>query len=258
MDLALYARVLWRFRGIVAAGFVIAVALAFLTVEKVGFSGGLQLSPRKAQVWKSDAFIQVTGKNFPAGRVVPAYTSGNASRPAVDVNDPARLSYLTTLYANLATNDAVIHSLGINPKKPQDGTLTVTAVPGPAYSNPAILNILDFSATGPSPARAKALASGGALAFQDWLRRNQDANDIPPNARAIAPIYKSATPAVVISHGGKTLPVIVFLTIMGATFGLALVLENLRPQPVAAKPSELHAEGGSAGDAGAEQKRKTA
>jgi hypothetical protein len=198
----------------------------------------------------------VTGKNFPAGRVVPAYTPGNASRPAVDANDPARLSYLTTLYANLATNDAVIHSLGIDPKNPQLGTLTVTAVPGPAYSNPAILNILDFTATGPSPARAEGLANGGAFAFQSWLRRNQEANHIPTEARAIAPIYKSATPAVVASHRGKTLPVIIFLTIFGATIGLALVLENLRPQPAAAKPSELHAE--SAATDAEERKRKSA
>lgn len=240
MDLALYLRVLWRFRIIVAAGFLLAVLLAFTAVSKVSFSGGsLKLTPRKVQTWKSDAFLQVTSQNFPLGRDTPAYTNGSQRHPSSAKGDPARLSYLTTVYSQLATNDTVIRQVGIDPTKPEKGTLTVTALSGPAYSNPAILNILDFTATGPTAERAVGLASRSSKAFQSWLVGQQERAGIAPDDRVIAQEYKSATPAERISSTGKTLPVIVFLTVFGATIGLALVLENLRPPPGrATRPGE--------------------
>jgi hypothetical protein len=232
MDLALYLRVLWRFRIIVAAGFLMAVILTFLAVEKVSFAGGSPMfSPRKTPVYQSDAFLQVTGNNAPELRAKPKRVGGSATTPATDPFDPGRLSYLTTLYANLALNDITTRRLRLDPLKPEKGALTVTAVPAPAYANPAILNILDFQATGPTPERAMALANGGTRAFQSWLRRYQDEQGIEQDSRTVAVVYKQASPPVVVSHGGKTLPIIVFLTVFGATIGLALVLENVRPRP---------------------------
>lgn len=242
MDLALYLRVLWRFRIIVAAGFVIAVLLAFFAVEKVSFSNGLSISPRKGETWKSDAFLQITGPHFPLGRDVPAYTPGSSALPSAAKGDPQRLSYLTTVFAQLATGDAVIHKLGIDPTDPVTGTLAVTALAGPAYSNPAILNILDFTATGPTPQGAARLARRASMAFQSWLLEQQRANAIRPSDRVLADVYKSATPPVLVSHSGRTLPIIVFLTVFGTTMGLALVLENVRPRPSRARENELHAE----------------
>ena len=248
MDLALYVRVLWRFRIVVAAGLALAILLAFFAVERVSISNGrMKLAPRKAEVWKTDSFLLVTQPDFPWGRTVTRYTSGDpgTGKPPVAQGDPQRLATLTALYAPLATNDEVRSKIGLSNLHPSKETYTVTAVPAPAYSNPAIQPILDFSATAATPAAAVSLAQRASNAFRQWLQRWQRAGGIPPADRVVLVPYTRATPPQLVSHPGKTLPVIVFLTILGITVGLALVLENLRPRPAAARREtidELHAE----------------
>jgi hypothetical protein len=241
MDLGLYARVLWRFRAIAAGGFVLAVLLAFFSVAKVGSSG---ISSRKGETWKTDAFLLVTQPGFPWGRTVTSYTAGDPAtgQPSVPQGDPQRLSTLTALYAQIATSTVVQVKAGLVPDKPEQGAATVTAVPGPAYSNPAILPILDIQATAPTPERAAAVAERVSIAFRQWLENEQASNGIATSDRVqVQPITRATKPTLV-SHTGRTLPIIVFLTVIGATIGLALVLENMRPQPVVVVETHLRAQ----------------
>jgi len=243
MDLALYTRVLWRFKYIVVVGLILAIGLALLSVKKVSFSGGsLSLSPRKAQIWKTDSFLLVTQPNFPWGRTVPQYAPGSPTTgaPATAQGDPARMASLTAIYSNPAVglNDWVQAKIGLSGPHPPQGSVTVAAVPAPPYSNPAILPILDFSGTGPTPAASAVLARSASSAFAAWLSKEQSSAHTAPGDRVqLRPVTKES-PAVLISHSGKTLPVIVFLTIIGATVGLALVLENVRPRPAPALRAE--------------------
>lgn len=249
MDLALYVRVLWRFRIVVAAGLALAILLAFFAVERVSISSGrMKLAPRKAEVWKTDSFLLVTQSDFPWGRSVTRYTRADPTtgKPPVPKGDPQRLATLTALYAGIAMNDVVRARIGLSSLRPSTTrTVTVTAVPAPAYSTPAIQPILDFAATGATPAAAVALAQGATNAFRQWLQSEQQAGRIAPADRVVLWPYTRATPPVLVSSTGKTLPVIIFLTILGITVGLALVLENLRPRPAAVRREtvdELHAE----------------
>jgi hypothetical protein len=240
MDLALYIRVLWRFKVIVIAGFVLAIGLAFLSVKTISFSGGsISVTPRKAQVWKTDSYLLVTQTDFPWGRTVPRYAPGNprTGAPATAKGDPQRLATLTAVYSQIALNDKVRAKL---PGPDAGKRVSVSAVPAPPYSTPAIQPILDFAATGPTPAKAAALGQSAASAFTAWLKEQQGKADTPRNDRVLLVPYTKVTPPVLLSSSGKTLPVIVFLTIFGATIGLALVLENLRPRPVAVPADELH------------------
>jgi hypothetical protein len=240
MDLALYIRVLWRFKYIVIAGFALAIALALLSVKSISFShGAMTLTPRKAQVWKTDSYLLVTQADFPWGRIVPRYAPGDShtGAPATAKGDPQRLATLTAVYSQIALNDQVRAQLG----GPDSWSkVSVSAVPAPPYSTPALQPILDFAATGPTPAKAAALGQSAAGAFTAWLQEQQRRADTPKSERVLLVPYTKVTPPVLLSHSGKTLPAIVFLTIFGATIGLALVLENLRPRPVGVPADELH------------------
>jgi hypothetical protein len=232
MDLALYLRVIWRFKFLFAAGFILAVGLAFLSVEKVSFKGGFTMSPRKQPTYKTDAYLLVTQSGFPWGRSQAPYTRGNpvTGAPSVPISDPQRFAQLTGLYAQLATGDAVRQSLHLSPLHPELGTVSVTAVAAPPYSNPAVLPVLDVAATGPTAARAADLALRASASFRTWLAKQQESAGIPDTERVyVTPITKF-TPPVIVSHSHKMLPVIVFISLLGITFGTALVLENLRPR----------------------------
>ena len=69
MDLQLYARVLWRFRFVVAVGTALAIGLAFMSYYKVSFSDGVSVTYREGEVWRSDATLFVTQPGFPWGRL---------------------------------------------------------------------------------------------------------------------------------------------------------------------------------------------
>src|SRR5207247_7331048 len=92
MDLPLFGKVIWRFKLLVAVGFLLAIGLSFLSVAKVSASG---VTYRQSQVWADDVTLLVSPKGFPWGSANPT----NA--------DPATFGSLATIYANLATSDAV-------------------------------------------------------------------------------------------------------------------------------------------------------
>src|SRR5829696_3647698 len=116
MDLQLYARVLWRFRIVVAIGTLLAIGLAFMSYYKVSLSGGPTITPRQAEVWRSDATLFVTQPGFPWGRlgvdssdVTGAPQEEQQQRSSGDFRfaDPDRFVDLAKLYSYLAEGDGV-------------------------------------------------------------------------------------------------------------------------------------------------------
>jgi hypothetical protein len=76
MDLSLCFGVLWRFRLIVAAGFVLA------SFAKVGFAhGSLSISHRLQEAWQGTTRLFVTQQGFPWGRTVLPADSPTAVPP---------------------------------------------------------------------------------------------------------------------------------------------------------------------------------
>ena len=72
MDLYLYARVLWRFRLLVLAGLALAIALATLSVLRIGPDG---VSYRDSRLWAADMKIAVTQRGCPECRLYAQYSS---------------------------------------------------------------------------------------------------------------------------------------------------------------------------------------
>ena len=73
MDFRLYARVLWRFKIIVVLGFVLAVALAILSVVRVSSHG---LTYRDSQLWSSEDATAGHAKRLPGGPSLRAAVGG--------------------------------------------------------------------------------------------------------------------------------------------------------------------------------------
>jgi DNA-binding CsgD family transcriptional regulator len=230
IDLQRYWAVARRFRGLIIGGLAVGFLLAVLAYTSLG------AAPR----YRSTATVFITQPGFPAGRAVQQFLPGDqaSGRPSVPVADTERLANLTSLYAQLAMSDPVRRRLTAS--EGSEGKVTVTAVPAPAYATPAILPLLRFSATAPSPGRAVALADAATGAFGVWLRGQQQASGIPDDRRVISQRVSGGSKPVQVAKRSVSLAVIVFLGFASGAFGLAMALENLRPRPdrVAVDPDE--------------------
>jgi hypothetical protein len=197
VDLALYGRVLWRFRWLVLLGLLLAAALTVLSVARVSRDG---LSYRSAEVWKSTSTLLLTrnGKTFA---------------------EPSAYSPLVDLYAQLANSDAVRKSML---RAGAHSDWKVTAAPVPPTLNPtAVLPVLALTGEAATPRDAVRATVLGRQAFVRYVSAQKGAAGIR--------VLQSATRPTLAVPRSKTLPIIVFLAMLSATVALAFVLENLRP-----------------------------
>lgn len=231
MDFRLYARILGRFKFLVAAGFSLAVIAATLTIFSVGADGA---SYRDPELWSAKARLGVTQQGFPWGRLYaqepvdpdnPQPQSTNSTNEPPIAN-PARFTDLAVLYAQLASSDAV-RAL-IRRDGPVRGVIGAKAVRDP--DSGIMLPLVDLTAISTSPQRASILATRAIKALQTYLEAEQAANNVPTSDRAVLQLVVRPSKAEVFQPRSKTLAVVVFLAIMLATVGLAFLLENIRPR----------------------------
>ena len=232
MDLGLYGQVLWRFRKLVFGGVLCAILLAILSVAKPTSSG---LVYRKPEVWQSTSTVLLTQHGFPWGRAtLPSSEVGAGSQYA----DPTRLSSLTDLYSQFANSDQVkklMRSEGA-PK-----TWKLLATPIQPVSIGATLPAILLAGQANTPSDAVRATVIGRSAFLQYVAAQQRSAAIPQDQRIdIQTIQASTVPKVFLPQK-KTLPIVILLAVFTATFGLAFVLENLRPRAasVAIAPSQV-------------------
>jgi hypothetical protein len=240
MSLELYARVLWRFRVLVLAGLAVAILLAGMAMFKLP-----SLEYRQAETWQSSATMLITQEGFPEGRTVLPGAGGPATAPEGEEDvaedegpqqvfaDPARLANISLLYAQLANSDPVQQAVkrqalenGLNP-----GTVTAIAVQEVGIGP---LPLLRFDGTAASAGDAKATTATAVDAFKRWVARSQAGADILQQDRISLKVLQEPGAPVVTVPRKKTMPVMIFLTVMIITCGLAFLLENLRPVPLRA------------------------
>lgn len=212
MDLELFGRVLWRFRTLVGIGLLVAVVLTFFAAVRIG-SGGIEY--RSQQQWASYSRIFVTESGFPWGKV-----SGVAQ-------DPSRFASLAILYANLADSDAVHKTAFGGP--PQGGTVEAAPVLVAQNTNDA-LPLISIAGVSHSRSTAISLAQRETTGLIRVVEQLQTQNGIAPKNRVLLQVVAQPTTAKLLSGRSKTLPIVVFLTVLIAVCGLAFVLENLRPK----------------------------
>jgi hypothetical protein len=224
MDLALYGSVLWRFRLIVFLGVLLAVALTVLSVAKVTSSG---LEYREHETWQAESTLLLTQPGFPEGRALFPNPEANGPQSKYSYADAGRFASLTALYSQFAQSDevrALVRREGAPPGS------SVSAAPViPAGSNAyTLLPVIALFGTGQSRGAAVETAQLGTQAFIGFLERNQREAEIPDSQRVHVEVLARPREAVVIEPRKKTLPIVVFLTVLTGTVSLAFLLENLR------------------------------
>ena len=236
MDLQLYLRVLWRFKFLIAAGVIVAGALAFLSYAKPSIRGtSVALQYRTSEYWEGDTTLLVTQGGFPWGRStlpVQAANIGGQETAVPAYADPSRLSSLAVLYAQFANSDPV-QALMLK-EGPVHGTVTAAALQAPDGSGNT-LPLIKIAAIAANPTAASVLSARAATAFRTYIQAQQDAADVPSRNRIVLQTLQRPIHPTLVRPRKMTLPILIFGTILIAVCGLALVLENLRPRrrPVA-------------------------
>jgi hypothetical protein len=234
MNIQLFARVLWRFKYMVGAGFLVALALGILTIYKVDLTHGApKLTPRTRPLYSSNAQLLVTQKGFPWGSAIQQYVAPAKGESSVPSGDLGRLTGLTNLYVQLANSDTIRLLVAKKAPRPSGIVATQNYSFSPTYYSSA-LPILTITGTSTSRAKARLTTQIGAEVLTDYLKQQQDAAGIEDSQRVVIQELVSPRKTALVDGPKKTLPVVVIFTIMLAVIGLAFVLENLRPRVPAA------------------------
>jgi len=224
MDLALFARVMWRFKVLVGGGLLLAVVLAVLSTAKLSVVDGKPtLTYRKPAVWQSQTSLLITQPGFPWGRIAASTTPSSSPGSPATYLDAGGLANLTTLYTRLATSDPVISQLRL-PR-----TESVSSQPVVDESD-HILPIVGILGLAPTPREAARLSIRAADIFRKYVEDQEQAAGIPVNQRIVLRIVNRVSPPLLVLGHKKTVPILAFLIVLIATVGTAFVLENLRPR----------------------------
>lgn len=216
MDLALYTRVLWQWRTLVVAGVSAAFVLALLSVYKPSIRDGIpSFEHRTAEVWRSEALIYLTYPGFPGGKTTLS-------------PDPLQFSRVAALYAKLANSDAVKRR--VDAAGNFDGEYTAIPAADNTYGRADPLPMVTVLADAATPGQATALTRQAAAALISYVRNQQKAAGIPERQRVEIELLNAPSEPLNTKPRKKTLPIVVFLTVIFATIGLALVLENYKPR----------------------------
>ena len=250
MDLNLYLRVIWRFRFLVLVGVVLAVVLAGLAMFKVSFQGGSpNFTYRQHEAWQSSAVLLVTQHGFPEGRTVFPYSVATVAGQQTAVSsfaDPGRFTDLALFYSTLAQSDAV-RSLMYRTYHVR-GSMSTSPVSLGTGSHTTPLPLFSVDGTATTASEAQKTAAAATLAFIKYLATQQDAAGVPDKDRVVVRVVNEAGAPVLAAGRKKTIPVVVFVTVLIAALGLAFILENMRPlvRPLEIPASERTQEPGAA------------
>jgi hypothetical protein len=243
MNLLRHLGVLWRGRGILAIGIVVAIAMAVLAVFKVSVDGGPSLKWRKPETWADSTKLLITQPGFPWGRSVlgtegdagsdasalgqadaSATTGKDADGKAVQFADPSRFSYLAWIYSHFLMGDEVRHSLGTLPK---DAEILASPLTAGGNLSAGALPIIGLTTQAQSQAEAIQLNQGATAALETYLRQQQDQTKTPTSDRVVVSVVDHPPAALVKGHS-PDLGVIAFILVMAAAVSVVYLRENIR------------------------------
>jgi hypothetical protein len=173
----------------------------------------------------------ITQEAFPYGRAVPQYSGGSAKTgaPAAPVGNQSYMSSLAPIYAAIANGTQLQQR--IRQVAPVSGSVTAAQVSDPVTSTD--LPFVQLTAVAPTSKDASALAVGAASVLTTYVQEEQNKAGIAPSDRVLLSPVQTGDNAQLISHQKLTTPVLIFVAIACATFGLAFILENARPRTAA-------------------------
>jgi hypothetical protein len=235
MDLRLHLMVIWRFRRIVFGGVLAAFLIAALVLFDPAIKHGPSLTPREQETWISSSTLLVTQEGFPWGRSVlpgvdpsaPIAKSPEAEGSPTRYADPARLSYLATIYSHFLTSDEVVRLI---PDPPPGMSISAQTVKAGGNVSAADLPMIALEATADTPEGAARLTRTATEALKDYITTSQASENVPAGQRVELRVIKQTSDAVLVRGLPWSKAVVAFSFVLALAFALAYVLENLRPR----------------------------
>jgi hypothetical protein len=151
-----------------------------------------------------------------------------AKRLTPQFADPGRFPTLAVLYSYLAQSDAVKAIVRRSGKI--DGKIIAAPVVAMENGYGTTLPLVTISGVSTTPPKARALTIRATEAFRVFLEQQQTRNQIPAQNRVLVTIVEQARKPELLKGRSKTLPLVVFVTVIMSVVGLALLLENMRPR----------------------------
>jgi len=225
MDLRHHLRVWWRWRGVLAAGLLLAAVLGTLVTFKPSFNGGPSLKWRTPATYSSTSRLFVTQPGFPWGRAtLPGANPNEVNKTGTNFAAPDRFSNLALVYSYIAQSD-VIRDL-ISPR-PLTDQIQVTNPYIPGTGDP--LPLLEITTKGETPQAAQRLNAETVRALGGFLKKELDANQVAPKDRVQLQVLNPPDAGVLTAGRSKMLSIVAWLLVMIAALTLVYVLENLHP-----------------------------
>jgi hypothetical protein len=238
MDLRRHLRVLWRFRGILAAGLVLAASLAALSVYRVELvHGRLHATFRKAEVYGSRSLLYLTQRGFAEGRILPpaeqdplqADTAETLRRTLAREQrfaEPERFSTLAVLYARLLSSERLKATI---PDVPPDARLTAAPLTTGNGFQRKILPLLAIRTRSTDPGVARRLNGDAIATLKAYVLRHQEASHIRLQDRVRLTVLNPPSAAVVVEPRPYTLAAVAFLLTLMLAVALAYAWETVYP-----------------------------
>ncbi len=206
MDVRLFAAVMARFRKTAIVGLLAAVALAGVAYMRAGGT----------PVYQAQSEVLLTQADDPYG-----------GPTASVVQEGGYLSGLPNVYSALANGDA-LQALNRHAAGVKAGTVAAAEVIDPPTGNVEPLITLTSSAT--TPGDAVKLAESMPAVLQRYVASEQTTGHVPTAQRVELVQVKNGAQPQLASSTSVTLPVLVFIAVLGAFVTLIFMLENLKPK----------------------------
>ncbi len=212
---------------LVLFGLSLAFALAFLSFVKVDFGNGFQLTYRENEQWESLSTLFVTDPEFSV-----ELDGGRADRPrqlAGRGDATARAVSLASLYIQFATTDPILKLMARSGTDRRDRADLPRDLHGRRGRRAAADDDLQRDLA-PPEGQAQRLSRRHVKAFLDYIAADQVRRGVAPEDRITVEVVRQPQKPTLLQPRKKTRPIVVFLTVAIATFGLAFILENMRPR----------------------------
>jgi hypothetical protein len=236
MDLRLFFSVIGRFKLLVIAGVVLAACLAVFSVGKPELRNGKPaLKYRKAAQYGTYTRVLLTAPTV--AEIKDAGPTGGVSPLDIQSSIQAGLPGLATVYASFVGSDAIRSELYSTTHV--NGLVAGSPVKVDPFGGGGYLPIVSIEAVADTPEGAVKLGGAVLPALKTYLKQLQRAGQLPLSETAGLTLLNQPAQVFVVRPHSKMLPIGVFIVALGAVFGLAFLLENLRPRvKLAAPPQE--------------------
>jgi hypothetical protein len=249
-----YVRSLLRFWWLLAIGIGLAALVAVGSVDRIKPGIPPKLTPRKAPTYTSSASIMIDSGDCPYCRTSITTTAARGAAAAGSTGKAAaaaagKKAAVTAVQTAPPDTNVLVNAANLYPQLIQGdqvarlrektvGVIEGTVLAQTAFSSnrpygsakPSYLPLITISTTATTPDGAMKLASGTVDAFRKFLIARQDRAGVPVSQRLLVENVNRPAGALKVTNSSMTLPGGLFVVILGAFGGLAILLDRKFPR----------------------------